>query len=70
MGNPRAKANVVLTDPETGAVRVFEVGEELTDWAVEMIDNPEVLGDSEPDESPAAEPKPTRTRRPRKAPTK
>ena len=60
---PRAKATVVLTDPESGTVRVFEAGDQLTDWAVEMIDNPEVLG--EPEETPA-DPKPkTRTERTR-----
>jgi hypothetical protein len=58
---------VVLTDPGTGGVRVFEAGDELTDWAVGMIDNPEVLG--EPEETPA-DPKPKTARRPRKAPTK
>jgi hypothetical protein len=51
-------------------VRVFEAGDQLTDWAIEMIDNPEVLGDDEPEETPAVEAKPKATRRPRKAPTK
>jgi D-alanyl-D-alanine carboxypeptidase len=56
MGNPRAKATVVLRDPETGTVRVFEQGDQLTDWAMEEITNPEVYaaGDDDSDDSDAA----------------
>jgi hypothetical protein len=43
MGNPRAKATVVLRDPENGAVRVFEKGDQIPNWALDEITNPEVV---------------------------
>lgn len=66
-----AATAVVLTRPGTFTPVVFVPGEEVPDWAVELITNPEVLVD----EAPVAEPtKPTpavqdkpATRRPRKS---
>lgn len=64
-----AATAVVLTRPGTFTPVVFVPGEEVPDWAVELITNPEVLVD----EAPVAEPtKPVEstkpaTRRPRKS---
>lgn len=64
-----AATAVVLTRPGTFTPVVFVPGEEVPDWAVELITNPEVLVK----EAPVAEPtkpsvqdKPV-TRRPRKS---
>jgi len=61
-----AATAVVLTRPGTFTPVVFVPGEEVPDWAVELITNPEVLVSA-----PVAEPtkpiaKPA-TRRPRKS---
>jgi hypothetical protein len=42
MGNPRAKATVVLRDAK-GNVQVFEEGHALPKWALAEITNPEVV---------------------------
>lgn len=62
MGNPRAKATVALRDPEDGTVRVFVEGDQLPDWALDVITNPEVVDGPGDGTDEAPKPK-TRARR-------
>lgn len=39
----RAAANFAVRDPETGWPVVFAEGDDVPEWAVEMVDNPDVL---------------------------
>lgn len=63
-----AATAVVLTRPGTFTPVVFVPGEEVPDWAVELITNPEVLVDAPVAKhaEPAAQEKPA-IRRPRKS---
>lgn len=63
-----AATAVVLTRPGTFTPVVFVPGEEVPDWAVELITNPEVLVEAPVAEptKPAVQEKPA-ARRPRKS---
>lgn len=39
-------ANVALRNPDTGTVVVLVSGDEVPDWAVDLIDNPDILIDN------------------------
>ena len=51
MGSPRAKATVALS--HDGDVHVFVKGDQLPDWALAEITNPEVV--DQPEEETAAD---------------